>query len=80
MIQSMNQSKIMTGKAGVGFFDKSQTSSPTKYGSPQRRGTDMGSVADTQSVKTGIMSASPMKPFGAFGSGGLTGILSTGKG
>ena len=82
--QSMlNRSGVMgaspTRGGGVGFLDRSQTSSPTKYGSPGRRAiTGAESAADTQSVMTGALtSKSPTK--GAFsllgGGGGIQGII-----
>lgn len=65
-------------KKGVGFFDQSQTSSPTKFGSPSRKAmTGADSEADTRSVMTG--GTSPMKGgMGGsmnFGGGGIQAIL-----
>ena len=58
---------------GVGFFDQSQTSSPTKFGgSPSRKAmTGADSEADTRSVMTG--GTSPMK-------GGMGGQMNFGVG
>ena len=51
------------GKGGVSFAGMSQTSSPTKNGSPMRRAyTGAESQTDAQSTMTGAMSrGSPMK-------------------
>ena len=64
-VSMMNKSGMFggTGKGGVSFLDKSQTSSPTKFGSPMRRAfTGAESMTDAQSTMTGGMSrGSPMK-------------------
>ena len=64
-VSMMNKSGMLggTGKGGVSFLDKSQTSSPTKFGSPMRRTfTGAESMTDAQSTMTGGMSrGSPMK-------------------
>jgi len=72
----MNRSgNFSPNKSGVGFASQSQMSSPTKYGSPSRKGGYAESQTDAQSVMTGATRGySPSKndggfPGGAFGGG-----------
>ena len=71
----MNRSgNFSPNKSGVGFASQSQMSSPTKYGSPSRKGGYAESQTDAQSVMTGATRGySPSKNEGGFPGGGFPG-------
>ena len=71
----MNRSgNFSPNKSGVGFASQSQMSSPTKYGSPSKKGGYAESQTDAQSVMTGATRGySPSKNDGGFPGGGFPG-------